>query len=57
MGLFDKLKRTAAKNADKVSEGVDKAAEIADERTGHRHSEAIDNAAEKAKDAVERLDD
>jgi antitoxin protein of toxin-antitoxin system len=59
MGLFDKIKDKAAQMAgqhgDKAEEGIDKAAEFADEKTGGKHSDKIDTGAQKAKDAMGNL--
>jgi hypothetical protein len=57
MGIFDKIKDTVADNADKAEDAIDKAADVVDDKTGHKHSDQIDGAAEKAKDYVEKLDD
>jgi hypothetical protein len=65
MGFLDKLFRrarqeapdVAAEHGDKVVEGVHKAGDFADEKTGGRHSEQIDTAETKVEDAVEKLAD
>ncbi|MCU1497323.1 MAG: Kanamycin biosynthetic protein [Acidimicrobiales bacterium] len=57
MGFLDKIKSTVAGNADKAEQAIEKAAELADDRTGGKHAEHIDSAAEKAKDYVQKLDD
>ena len=44
-------------NADKVDDAIDKAADLADDRTGGKHTGNIDKAADAAKDFVEGLDD
>ena len=56
MGLLDKAKSLVAGNKDKVKDGIDKAADLADDKTGKKHTEQIDSAADKAKDAVDKLD-
>lgn len=63
MGLLYKLKGKASKakdlaadNADKIESGIDKGADFIDDKTGHKHSDKIDSAADKAKDAVRKLD-
>ncbi len=62
MGLLDKLKGTkskaaklAAENEDKIDDGIDKAADFIDDRTGGKHTDKIDSAAETAKGAVDKL--
>lgn len=55
--FVDKAKDLAAEHEDKVSDGIDKAAEMVDEKTGGNYSDKIEEGAEKAKDFVEGLDD
>jgi len=66
MGLLDKLKAGLGPARDKVSHladqhgnrierGIDKAARVADERTGGKYRDRIRTGSGKAKDAVERL--
>jgi hypothetical protein len=69
MGLFDDLKSKAGRlkgltskagelvgdNADKITGGIDKAADLVDDRTGGKHGERIDTVAEKAKGLVEKV--
>lgn len=57
MGLMDKVKGLVGKHEDKVDDAIDKAADLADEKTGGKHSDKIDAAAEKAKDVVDKLAD
>ncbi|MCB0976240.1 MAG: antitoxin [Acidimicrobiales bacterium] len=56
MGFLDKAKDLVGDNADKASDAIDKVADIVDDKTGNKHTEQIDTAAEKAKDFVENLD-
>ena len=53
----DKAKDLAADNADKVKGGIDSAADMADEKTGGKHSDHVDTGADAAKDAVDGLAD
>jgi hypothetical protein len=57
MGFLDTIKGLVGKNADKADDVIDKAADFADQKTGGKHSDKIDTAAEKAKQAVDKLDD
>ncbi len=63
MGLLDKAKLDKAKGllgkkADKVRGGIDKAADVASKKLGHKvDKEKIDGYAEKAKGAVDKLAD
>jgi hypothetical protein len=54
MGIFDKAKDVLNQHDDKVDQAVDKAADVADQRTGNQHGEQIDRGADLAKD---KLDD
>ena len=60
MGLddfADKAKDLAAEHGDKVKEGIDKAAEAADDKTGGKYSDHINQGADKAKDVIDDLAD
>lgn len=60
MGMLDNLKKmlTGAvdKSGDKIGSGLDKAGDMADDRTGGKHSGQIDTGVAKAKDALDGLD-
>jgi hypothetical protein len=60
MGFLDKLRGKASdavdEHGDKLAEGIDKAADVADQKTGGKHTDKIDSGAEKAKDALDKLD-
>lgn len=53
MGLVDKVKQWAGQNQDKVGKGVDAAARKADNATGGKYTEKINQAAQKAKTYAE----
>lgn len=66
MGFLDKLKSKAPElkdkaaelaktQNDKIDQGIDKAADLADKATKGKYSGKIDNAAGKAKDAADKL--
>lgn len=62
MGIFDKLKGLGKKaedladqHEDKIVDGIDKAADVIDDKTGGKHSDKIDQGADKAKDAVRKM--
>ena len=68
MGLFDDLKgkasqlkdkaaKAADEHNDKIDKGIDKAARLANEKTGGKHGDKIRKGAAKAKDAVDGLAD
>ncbi|MGW1997172.1 Rv0909 family putative TA system antitoxin [Embleya sp. NPDC001921] len=56
MGVFDNIKAKAegllGQHGDKVDKGVDKAAEVADRKTGGKHTDKIQGASGKAKEAL-----
>jgi hypothetical protein len=55
-GMFDKAKekmgQLASEHGDKVDQGVDKAAGMADEKTGGKHGDKIQQGADKLKDRL-----
>jgi hypothetical protein len=62
MGFLDKLKRMAGKaedlveeHDDKILDGIDKAADFADDKTKGKHSDKIDKGAASAKEQVRKL--
>ncbi|MBQ0864272.1 antitoxin [Streptomyces sp. RK75] len=57
MGFMDKVKGMLGQHGDKVHQGVDKAAKLADSKTKGKYSDKINNGARKAKDATQRLAD
>lgn len=57
MGILDKAKGLVGEHEEQVKEGIDKAADVADEKTGGKHTDAIEGAADKAKEAVDKVAD
>ena len=57
MGLLDKIKGALQGKAKQVNDGIDKAADVADDKTGGKYTEQIDGAADKAKDLLDKLDE
>lgn len=57
MGIFDKVKDLAGKNADKIGDAVDKAADFADEKTKGKYSDKIDKASAFAKEQADKAAD
>lgn len=49
MGIFDKAKQFADDNPDKVNQGIDKAGDAIDQRTGGKHAEHVDKAQDAAR--------
>jgi hypothetical protein len=60
MSIFDKFKDKIVGHADEVEDaagkGVDKAANIAKEKTGNKYDDHIDTAARKAREATDKID-
>ena len=60
MGFFDKAKDKLTdavdSHGDNIAEGIDKAADAVDKKTGGKHGDKLDTGADKAKDALDRLD-
>ena len=56
MGLLDKIKSTVSGNKGKAKQGVDAAADQAQKVVPDEHDDKVDQAAEAAKDAIDKLD-
>lgn len=50
---FGKGKKMVAENRETAVDGIDKAADLADDKTGGEYTDQIDQGAERAKDFVE----
>ena len=53
--LKDKAEEIAEDHGDKISDGLEKAGELLDEKTDGRHGEQIDTAVDKAQELLDRL--
>ncbi|MFC7328754.1 antitoxin [Marinactinospora rubrisoli] len=51
---FEKLKKAATENREKVQEGIHRAAEAAKDKTGGKYDKHIDKATGKARDYLDR---
>jgi hypothetical protein len=54
MGIFDKAKDMVGEHNAEVDQAIDKAGDVADERTGGAHTEQIDQAAEQVKRQLDK---
>ncbi|WHT23031.1 antitoxin [Crossiella sp. CA-258035] len=54
MSFIDKAKDALGQHSDKAKDGVQKAGDMIDERTGGKHSDKVDKAQEKAGDFLDR---
>ena len=52
----DKLSDAVDEHGDKIEAGIDKAAAVADDKTGNKHTDKIESGAGKTKDALDSLD-
>ena len=52
MGIFDKAKDALSEHSDKVEQGLDKVADLADQKTGGKHSAHIDKGVDFARDKL-----
>lgn len=57
MGFMDKVKGMLGQHGDKVQQGLDKAAQVADQKTKGKYSNQIKSGTQKAKDAAEKYSD
>ncbi len=61
MGMFDKFKKKAAdlaeEHGDKIDEGIDKAADFVDDKTGGKYTDKIEGGTEKAKEFIDGLEE
>jgi hypothetical protein len=57
MGLLDKLKGLIGGNKSKVKGGIDKVSDIVENKVGEKNAAKVEMAAEKAKDAVDKVAD
>jgi len=60
MGFLDNAKKKLSdavdEHGEKIEGGIDKAAALADDKTGNKHTDKIESGAGKAKDALDSLD-
>jgi hypothetical protein len=56
MGLFDSIKSKFGGNKTQVKQGIDKAADVVGDKAG-AHADKVQQGAEVAKDAVDKLPD
>ncbi len=56
MGLLDTVKSSVGGNKGKAKQGVDKAADVIDDKAG-AHGDKVQQGAEVVKDAIDKLPD
>ena len=57
MGLLDKVKGLTKGREAQIKQGIDKVADLAEKKAPAKHDGKIEQAAEKAKGLVDKLDD
>ena len=57
MGLLDKIKSLLSGRKDQVKSGIDKGSDVVESKVGAEHAAKVENVAETAKDAVDKLPD
>ena len=55
MGIFDNIGEQVAQHGETIDQAIEKGAEFIDEKTGGKHSEQINQAADFVKDKVDNL--
>jgi len=55
MGLLDKIKDLLSGRKEGIKGGIDKGSGAIGNRVGEKHAAKVDNVADKAKDAVDKL--
>ena len=59
MGMMDEMKDKAqdaiGEHGDKIDEGMDRAGDFADEKTGGDHREQIDKGVDRGKEAIDDM--
>ena len=55
MGIFDNIGEQVAQHGEAIDQAIEKGAEFIDEKTGGKHSEQINQAADFVKDKVDGL--
>ena len=56
MGLLDTLKKALRGKGKQIDSAIDKVADVADDKTGGKHTDKIDKAADTAKGLVDKLE-
>lgn len=57
MSIVDKVKEMLGQHSDKVQQGIDKAGDMVDQKTGGKYADKVDMAQDKAKGFVDKNKD
>jgi hypothetical protein len=52
MSILDKVKELLGQHSDKAQQGIDKAGDVINDKTGGKYSDKIESAQDKAKDML-----
>jgi antitoxin protein of toxin-antitoxin system len=52
MSIIDKVKELLGQHSDKAEQGIDKAGDVINDKTGGKYSDKIESAQDKAKDML-----
>lgn len=55
MGIFDNIKDQFGANKDKINEGIEKAGDFIDEKTGGKFADKVDQVQDAAEQQVNKL--
>jgi hypothetical protein len=55
VGLMDKVRGMFGQHDAKVDQGIDKAGDAVDDKTGGKHAAQVDKAQDAAKDGIDKL--
>ena len=55
MGFMDKVKGMLGQHGDKVDQGIDRAGDAVDDKTGGKYAGHVDKGQEAAKDQMDKL--
>jgi hypothetical protein len=56
MGFMDKVKGMLGGHADQAHQGIDKAGDVVDDKTGGKYAQHVDKGQDAAKDALGKQD-
>ena len=56
MGIFDKAKKLVGKHEKEVKDGIDKVADVVEDKVPDKYDAKVGEAAEKAKDLIDKID-
>jgi hypothetical protein len=55
VGLMDKVRAMLGQHDEKVDQGIDKAGDVVDDKTGGKHAAHVDKAQDAAKDGIDKI--